>query len=447
VTPEAGGLLRPLFADEGIDAGLSDAALLHAMLDVERELAVALARQGIVPAAAAEAIAAACRAGGFDAAALGRAGVADGNPVPALVSALTAAVPVEARPWVHHGATSQDILDTALALLSHRAGSAVLQALGVATAACADLARRHRDTLMSARTLGQQAPPTTFGLKAAGWLTALDAAAARLDEVVTGRIAVQLGGAAGTLAGLGAAGPQVVAGLAGALGLAEPVLPWHTDRQRVLELGGALADAVAAAGKVALDLELLGQTEVGEVALGEAGGSSAMPHKRNPVGAVLIRAAAVRTPGLLATLHVAAAQEHERAAGGWHAEWDVLRELLSLSAGAVVRLAQVLPGLAVDEQRMRANLGSTGGLPLSEAVAARLAPRLGRSQAHELAARCARQSVAGGQPFRDVLVGDEQVCAVLSVSEVDEALDPAGWLGAAQAFVDRALQAHEQAHG
>ncbi len=437
-----GGLLRPLLADAGIDAGLSDSALLQAMLDVERDLAGVLAELGVVPSAAAEAIAAACRAERYDIRALGHAGVADGNPVPALVRELTAAVPAEARPWVHHGATSQDILDTALMLLARAAGAKTAAALGVAADTCAGLARTHRGTLMPARTLGQQALPTTFGLKAAGWVSGLDAAGARLRQVLDEALAVQLGGAVGTLAGLGEAGIAAVSGLASRLELSEPALAWHTDRQRILELAGALAAVIVATGKVALDVELLAQTEVGEVTLGAGGGSSAMPHKRNPVPAILIRAAAVRAPGLLATLHAAAAQEHERAAGGWHAEWDVLRELLSLAGGAAARMAALLHVLHVDAARMRANLDSTCGLPLSEAVAARLAPSLGRADAHEVVRRCARLSVESGQAFRAVLVDDEQVRAVLSEHDVDEALDPACWLGATNALIDRALTDH-----
>ncbi len=438
----SGGLLRPLLADAAIDAGLSDSALLQAMLDVERELAGVLAELGVVPAEAAAAIAAASHAERYDIGALGRAGVTDGNPVPALVRELTAAVPPACRPWVHHGATSQDILDTALMLLARNAGATTAAAVEAAADTCADLALAHRATLMPARTLGQQALPTTFGLKAAGWMSGLDASATRLRQVLDEALAVQLGGAVGTLAGLGDAGPALVAGLASRLDLAEPVLAWHTDRQRILELGAALAAVVAASGKVALDVELLAQTEVGEVVLDGAGGSSAMPHKRNPVPAVLIRAAAVRAPGLLATLHAAAVQEHERAAGGWHAEWDVLRELLSLAGGAAARLAALLPVLLVDAARMRANLDATGGLSLSQAVATRLSPSFGRTAAHEVVRRCARLSAETGQAFRTVLLDDAQVRAVLSEHDVDAALDPAGWLGSTDALIERALTDH-----
>jgi 3-carboxy-cis,cis-muconate cycloisomerase len=295
---------------------------------------------------------------------------------------------------------------------------------------------------MAARTLGQQALPTTFGRVAAGWLTACGEATVRLDTVLATRVAVQFGGAAGTLAGLGDQGPQVMARLAARLGLTEPVLPWHTDRGRVMELASALAASVAAAGKVALDLVLLAQTELAEVVPASGGGSTAMPHKSNPVDAVLVRSAAFRAPGLLTTLFAAAAaQENERAAGGWHAEWVPLRELVSVTGGAALRLGSALTGLRIDEERMRADLGLTGGLLLSESVAARLAPRLGREAAHELVQDCSRRATAG-HSFADVLRAEPRVREVLDDEELTAALDPAGWTGSTDALIDRALAAH-----
>ncbi|TQS46692.1 3-carboxy-cis,cis-muconate cycloisomerase [Cryptosporangium phraense] len=427
-------MFDPLFADESVSARIDDRAVVRAMLDVEAALAQAEASVGVIPAGAAAAITEACAAE-FDVAAVGRAAESSGNPVVPLVRAIEKLLPDDARPWVHHGATSQDVLDTALMLCAARARVRLVEALHSATGTLATAAREHRRTLMVGRTLGQQALPTTFGLKAAGWLTALDAAAGRLRAA---ELAVQFGGAAGTLAALGSAGLSVGAALARELGLAEPALPWHTDRQRILELGSALAAVSAALGKIALDVTLLAQSEVGEVAEGGGGGgSSAMPHKRNPANAILTRSASIRTPGLLATLFSAAAQqEHERATGGWHAEWEPLRELFAVAGGAAGRAARFLPVLQVDAPAMRRTLDATGGVLLSEHVSGVLAGSLGRSAAHDLV----KNAVASGQPLRDVLLR-----AGVDADRVDAALDPAGYLGSADALIDRALAAHADA--
>jgi 3-carboxy-cis,cis-muconate cycloisomerase len=431
-------LLGGLSGDPDVDAELTDRALLQAMLDAEAALAAAAADCDLAPRAAAEAIAAQCRADLYDPAALARAADAAGNPVVPLVRALTEAVPPDARAWVHLGATSQDILDTALVLVAVRAVGPVLGHCDAAAAAAARLADAHRDTLMVARTLGQHAAPTTFGLKAAGWLVGLTEARARLRQA-RAALPAQLAGAVGTLAALGPAGPAVADRYAARLGLAAAPLPWHTRRQPLLDLATALGGLLAATGKIALDIGLLAQTDVGEVTEGgtDRGGSSAMPHKHNPVDSVLVTAAARRAPGLLATLFAAAVHEHERAAGAWHAEWEPLLDLLHLAGGAAGRTARMLTGLRVDPERMRTNLAATGGRVLAEAVAARLAPALGRSAAHDAVARAARQP-----SFRDALLADPDVRAQLSEREVDEVLDPRGWLGSAGEFVDRALTAY-----
>jgi 3-carboxy-cis,cis-muconate cycloisomerase len=446
---DGGGLLGPLFAGSGADAELTDGAFLQAMLDAERALAAASAQAGVVPEAAAADIAAACRADRFDPADLGRRALGSGNPVVPLVRDLTAAVEraagADAARWVHHGATSQDVMDTAASLVAFRALGPVLDDLDAAADACARLAGTHRATVMAARTLGQQALPTTFGRKAAGWLAALDDAAAGLDRVRRTRLAAQLGGAGGTLAALGGDGVAVAGRFAAELGLCEPALPWHTDRVRVAELAGALGAAAGAMGKVALDVTLLAQTELGEVteAAGEGrGGSSTLPHKRNPVGAVLVRAAAARVPGLVATLLAAMAQEQERAAGAWHAEWEPQAELLRLVGGAAARTRELLDGLEVHPDRMRADLEATGGLLLAERVAGALADRLGRVAANELVQRLGRQAAEAGRPFREVLAADPRVREQLDEAAVDRLLDPEGYLGSAGAFVDRALAAH-----
>jgi 3-carboxy-cis,cis-muconate cycloisomerase len=422
-------LFGALSGSPAVDREVDGAAWLRAMLDVERALAAAQARAGVIPVAAAEAVAAAVDGADLDPADLGRRAVASGNPVVPLVAALARAAPA-----VHHGATSQDVLDTAAGLVAYRATGLILGDLAEVAAQAARLAAAHRDTVLIGRTLGQQAVPTTFGLKCAGWLVAVDEAAAALKAVREKRLAVQFGGAAGTLAA--SPHPEVVALLADELGLAAPVIPWHTDRTRIAELAGALGTTTGVLGKIALDVVLLAQTEIGEVAEGTGGGSSTMPHKQNPVRAVLVRAAAQRTPALVATILAAMPQEHERAAGAWHAEWEPLTDLLRITGGAAAHTRDLLAGLRVDAARMRANLDRAGGLPMAESVAGRLAPALGRAAAQDLVTRLA---VEPG-PFRAALLADPAVRAHLDEAEIDEALDPVRYLGAAGEFVDRALR-------
>jgi 3-carboxy-cis,cis-muconate cycloisomerase len=448
----SGGLFGELFGRG--KAGPSDQDWLQAMLDTEAALARAAERAGLVPAGAGAAVTAVAIADNFDVAELGSAAVLIGNPVSALVRALTDLVPEAVRHAVHLGATSQDIIDTAVMLLARRGLEMIDADLRAAADHAADLARAHAGTIMAGRTLLQQAVPVTFGLVVAGWLTAVDDARRELDRVRRTRLAVQFGGAAGTLASLGDAGPVVAALLADELGLLEPVQPWHTDRQRIIQLAAALAGACAAAGLVARNVTLLAQTEVGEVAEGGGargqGGSSAMPHKRNPVVSVLILGCTRRAPGLLATLVAAAEQEQQRAAGAWHAEWETVAELLRLTGSAASWLVRLLSGLHVDAARMRANLDATGGLPLAEHVTAMLAPALGRLAAHDLVAAASGRAASQGSSLAEALSSDPAAASTLrqagiGSAELADAVDPAGYLGAAGEFVRRALAAHEHA--
>jgi 3-carboxy-cis,cis-muconate cycloisomerase len=349
------GLLGGVLARGDVAACLDDAAWLRALLDVEAALARAQAAVGLLTPEAAEAITGACERDAYDVDELGDAASAAGNPVVPLVAAIRERAGAAAA-QVHRGATSQDVVDTALMLLARDALTPLRADIRAAAGAAAVLAAAHRGTVMAGRTLMQHAVPTTFGLKAAGWTLALDGAADRLDALVH-RLPVQLGGAAGTLAGLDGAGVAVVHALAAELGLAEPVLPWHTLRLPVTDLAGALGSAAGVAGKVALDVVLLAQSDVAEVREGVPGrgGSSAMAHKRNPVAAISTRAAALRAPGLVATLLTAAqSQEHERAAGGWHAEWLALADLLRTVGSAAAWLRDCLEHLEVDAARMAA---------------------------------------------------------------------------------------------
>jgi 3-carboxy-cis,cis-muconate cycloisomerase len=453
---EHAGLFDGIFSRGGADTGSH--AWLRAMLDTEAALARALERAGLAPAGAGAAVtaaagAAAAATGPFDLGALGRQAAQYGNPVPGLVAALRKAVPPGAADTVHRGATSQDIIDTAAMLLARDALEAMAVDLAAAAGGCAGLAEAHRDTLMAGRTLLQQAVPVTFGLVAAGWLTALDEASEGIARVRAERLAVQFGGAAGTLASLGDDGPAVARLLAGELGLALPVLPWHTDRSRIVEVAAACAGVSAALAKIARDVTLLAQSEVGEVREGggpggeRRGGSSAMPHKQNPVAAIAILGCTRRVPGLAATLIAAAEQEHQRAAGAWHAEWEPFADLLRVTGSAAAWAADLTGGLVVDPARMRANLDATRGLPLAERVAGLLAPALGRAAAHDLVARASAHAVAVGGTLREALLGVPELAgwmdgAGITGAQVEAALDPAGYLGSAGAFTDAALAAH-----
>jgi 3-carboxy-cis,cis-muconate cycloisomerase len=340
---------------------VTDRAYLQAMLDTEAALARAEAQVGLVPGNHADAIVSVCRADRFDITRLAEASEAAGNPVVPLVEQLRDAVGPDVGRSVHLGATSQDIIDTATMLVARQALTAIVADLDEAGDAAARLAEEHRTTVMAGRTLLQQALPTTFGAKAAAWLSGLDDAAELLISVRQRRLAVQLGGGAGTLAELYPYGAQVVALMAETLGLPPPQLPWHTNRSRIGILAGGLGVTAGALAKPARDVTLLAQTEVAEVREGMPGrgGSSAMPHKRNPVAAVTTLAHTAQAPGLVATILTAAAsQEHERAAGGWHAEWHPLRELFTSVGAAAAWLADCLTHLEVDPDRMRANIGA-----------------------------------------------------------------------------------------
>lgn len=412
------------------------------MLAFEAALARAEAAVGLIPAEAARAIAAACRVERFDVPALYGEAVAAGTLAIPLVRALTERVPPAARGYVHWGATSQDAIDTAL-VLQMRDGLALLRAdLLAVGAACAALAEQHRRTLMPGRTLLQQALPIPFGLKAARWLAMVARQVARLDALAERVLVVQCGGAVGTLAALGAAGPRVAERVAAELGLAVPDLPWHAERDRIAEVAAGLGVIAGAMAKIAGDLVLLAQTEVGEAAEGAApgkGGSSAMPQKRNPVDATFALAAARRAIGQVPVILGAMAQEHERAAGGWQAEWAALPDLFLATAAAVDRTRSALAGLEVDAARMRANLELGGGAIMAEALTMALAPRLGPSEAHRLVGRAAARARETGTTLRDVALADAEIRAVLSAEEVERALDPAAYLGSSEAFIDRAL--------
>ena len=417
-------LWDPIFGADRVAVEVDDRAWVRAMLRTEAALARAAAAAGLVDEAAAEAVAIACTdADWVTLESLGVDAAAGGNPVIPLVQQLRARVGPANEDAVHVGATSQDIIDTAAMLVSRGAVGLIVADLSGAADAAARLAREHRDTPMAARTLLQQAAPTTFGAVAAGWGTGLDRAVARLSAV---EFAAQLGGAAGTLAAVYPHGPAVRRAFARELDLTDPEGVWHTERTRIAELAGALATAAGAAGKVATDVVLLAQTEVGEVHEAAPGGSSSLPHKQNPIAVVTARAAAAQTPGLAATVYTAMAGEHQRAAGAWHAEWPALTALLRWTGGAAARLRQCLEGLSVDVEAMHQNLSRTSGLLLADRVAAHLTPTIGRGGAQQAVRDAARKGNL------DALGVDPEL------------LDPVTYLGHAGDLVDAYLRGRQR---
>ncbi len=439
------GIFRPIFVPDDFRELLSGRAWLQAMLDAEAALATAEAQVGLIPHEAAAAIVSCCEATRFDPVEVGRDGRAAGNPVPPLVKALTAdvsRVSEKAARYVHKGATSQDIVDTAAMLVSRHALDLIIAELEGICRACARLAEEHRQTIMAGRTLLQQALPTTFGLKAAGWLVSVLEVRRRLSDVRDRGLAAQLGGAAGTLASLGESGVRVLRQFARELELAEPAVPWHTDRMRIAQIGGSLSLVAGVLGKISLDVILMAQTEVGEVAepTGEGrGGSSTLPHKQNPILSVTAIADTRRAQAYAQTLYGAMAGEHERAAGAWHTEWESLSDALAVTGGVAAAVREVAEGLEVYPEKMRQNLEETGGMLMAENVTTVVADRLGRLEAHELVGAAARRAADGDRPFREELLAEPVLRDRLSLEEVDAALDPVDYLGSADEFVDRAL--------
>ncbi|WP_343352333.1 3-carboxy-cis,cis-muconate cycloisomerase [Pseudomonas sediminis] len=427
-----------------------DAGRVQGMLDFEAALARAEARVGLIPAEAVAPIAAACKAELYDYPALAQAIATAGNSAIPLVKALgkrIAATDPEAERYVHLGATSQDAMDSGL-VLQLRAAIGLLESdLAQLADALAAQAERHIDTPLAGRTWLQQATPVTLGMKLAGVLGAVTRHRQRLSELKPRLLSLQFGGASGSLAALGDAGWAVSGALAQELELTLPEQPWHTQRDRLVEFASLLGMIAGSLGKLGRDLSLLMQTEAGEVFEPSApgkGGSSTMPHKRNPVSAAVLIGAATRAPGLVATMFAAMPQEHERSLGLWHAEWDTLPELCCLVSGALQQALLVVPGLEVDAARMRANLELTQGLVLAEAVSIALAQKIGRDAAHHLIEQCCKQAVREGAHLRTVLVANAEVSAQLSADELDRLLDAAHYLGQARRWVERAVAEHTQ---
>jgi 3-carboxy-cis,cis-muconate cycloisomerase len=442
------GLLDPLFASEAMTAIFSDRGRLQGMLDFEVGLARAEAEVGLIPAAAVAPIAAAAKVGRLDLAALARQAAAAGIPTIPLVKQLTALVAAEdaaAARYVHWGATSQDVMDTGLVLQIGKAMTVLKPELQRLSAALARLAERQSRTPMIGRTWLQHAVPVTFGLKAAGWLDALERCRLGLEEAGEAARVLQFGGAAGTLATLGARGLEVAEALARILDLRLPALPWHASPDRLVALAAALGLLVGVLGKMARDLSLMMQVEVAEAfepAAPGRGGSSTMPHKRNPAASAVALAAAIRVPGLVATLLAAMPQEHERGLGGWQAEWETLPKTFLLASGSLRAMTEAMDGIRLDPPRMRANIDATGGLVMAEAVMMALAGKIGRLQAHDLVEAACHRAVAEGAHLKDVLAKDPAVAAELDAVQLARLFAPEAYLGVAESFVQRVLAAY-----
>src|ERR1043166_794130 len=438
-------LLAPMLSSAAMRAICDDAAALQNMLDFEAALARAEAALGVIPASAAGPITNACRAESFDLAALAEAATRSGNLAIPLVKALTANVAkadAEAARYVHWGATSQDVIDSG-AMLGLRAGiDALLGDIDRAIAGFAGLARQHRNTPVVARTWLQHALPMPFGLKLAEYAAALHRSRTRLKRLREETLALQFGGAAGTLAALGDKGLVVAEKLAAELKLPLPEAPWHSHRDRIAEAASVFAILTGSCGKIARDVSLMMQTDGAEAfePAGEGrGGSSTMPHKRNPVAAATALAAAGMAPNLAATIFAAQVHDHERSAGPWHAEWPTLPTLLLVTSGALAAIVDIAEGLVVDTERMRKNLDATRGLIMAEAVTFALAEKIGKSDAHHLVEMASKKAAAGKQHLRDILTDDPEVTAHLDAEKIASLFEPTAYQGVSQTLIDRLL--------
>lgn len=441
-------LFEAYFTAKAMGEVFCDHGRVQAMLDFEAALARAQARVGLIPQSAVDSIRAACKAELYDFDALGQAIAVAGNSAIPLVKALgkqIAAVAPEAERYVHLGATSQDVMDSGLVLQLRAALVLIEDDLARLGEVLARQARRYAATPLAGRTWLQQATPVTLGMKLASWLGAVTRNRQRLLELKPRLLCLQFGGASGTLAALGNQALTVARALADELGLQMPDQPWHTQRDRLVEFGAVLGLIAGNLGKVGRDISLLMQTEAAEVfepAAPGKGGSSTMPHKRNPVGSAVLISAATRVPGLLSVLFSAMPQEHERSLGLWHAEWETLPEICCLVSGALAQALNIAEGLEVDVERMARNLDLTHGLVLAEAVSIVLAQRVGRETAHHLLEQCCKRAVSEQRHLRAVLGDEPGVTAHLSVAELDRLLDPAHYLGQATTWVERAVAEH-----
>ncbi|MBJ8417867.1 3-carboxy-cis,cis-muconate cycloisomerase [Acinetobacter courvalinii] len=444
-------LYASLFYQPDVTAIFSDHALLGYMVQAEVALAKAQAQVNVIPASAATTIEQVGQnaVAHIDMEVLATAAGLAGNVAIPLVKQFTALVKQQnedASRYVHWGATSQDIIDTATILQCRDALALIEKQLQQAYQICLKQAQQYRDQVMIGRTWLQQALPITLGHKFARWAAALKRDLDRLQAMKGRVLTAQLGGAVGSLASLQDQGTAVVVAFAAQLNLTAPECTWHGERDRMVELASTLALIVGNVGKMAKDWSLLMQTEIAEVfepAAKGRGGSSTMPHKRNPVAAASILAAANRVPALMASVFQSMVQEHERALGAWHAEWLAIPEIFQLCAGALERSSDVLEHMQVNADAMQRNLECTHGLIMAEAVMMALAPKLGRLNAHQLVEQACQQAIAQQQHLKTVLADMEQVQAHFNDQALDELFNPASYLGNIQAQIVAVLHAQQ----
>jgi len=441
-------LLASLFRWEKIESLLSDHARVQGMLDFEAALARAEAKTGVIPSSSASAIASKCQAQFFNFEDLARSAALAGNLAIPLVKQLTALVgsdDPEAMRFVHWGATSQDAIDTGFILQLREVLEEFESEIDRLSAALAILAGKHRATLMVGRTWMQPALPTPFGFQVAGWLDAIHRHRARLRDLQRRALVLQFGGAVGTLAAFGGKGAEVARALGEELQLTVPEIPSHSHRDRIAEIASTFGFITGTLGKIARDISLQMQTEIAELSEPQAegrGGSSTMPHKHNPVACSVVLAAAARVPGLVSTVLSAMVQEEQRGLGGWQAEWEVMPEIIGLSAGALHHLTEAISNLEVHADRMSRNLELTRGLILAEAVQMALGKSIGRSAAHELIQKSSRRAQKENRHLRDVLAEDPAVTKHLNQKDLDRLFDPREYLGDSSALIDRVLATH-----
>ena len=443
-------LTSAISSTEAMQKIFSARSTLQSMLDVEAALARALAAKGVIPVAAVDPWVRCCQADQIDLPSLVIAAQDAGNiaiPMVKQLTAAVAAVDADAARYVHWGVTSQDVIDTGRVLQLREAINVITHELAALVDALAGMAQCYRDTPMIGRTWLQHALPITFGMKLAGWLDALMRHQQRLSACREQVCVLQLGGASGTLASLGEHASSVAQAMAQELDLATPHLPWHAHRDRFVECATTLGMLTGTLGKIARDISLMSQTEVAELSESGApgrGGSSSMPHKRNPVGSAAVLSAATRVPSMVATLLSAMPNEHERALGGWQSEWETLPEIVSLSAAALAHLRSVIDGLKVDTERMRRNIDASRGMVMAESVTLALATSLGRAQAHQIVEAACHKAYAENRDLLTVLQTEPKVVGVLSEQRLAQLFDPLSYVGEAGNFVDRVLEAYQQ---
>lgn len=439
VEPE--GLFEPVLVSDSVARMTSSAAWVQKMVEVEGVIAKVQAEMGLIPMSAADEIALLSTNHDLDPGELGRLARGGGTPVIPLVRLLTDKLSESARPWIHYGATSQDILDTATMLVLKDAFDGIFHDALRVGSALAELADLHRETLMVSRTLLQHALPYTFGLKAAIWMSGITGACSELMHVYLNELAIQFGGAGGTLAALGDNGSAVSARVAESLGLSDPKIPWHAQRGRVAKIGASLTLFAGALAKIAGDIALGSQAEIGEFSesMDTGGGSSAMPQKVNPVGPIVVNASFRRCQGLLPVLFGCLLVENERGAGEWQAEWETLRDLVRLTGGSAHRMAVTLENLSINATKMAENLDLTRGNVMSERILLKLTEQLGRTVAHELVREATLRSTAESSTLADELIKEEVFREKFTAHEIEELFDPATYLGSAQSIIDTAI--------